>query len=55
MGNIITFDNLRQPDNEIIGQTKPVKAVWDKPVKSLDEVAILAREAGAKFREMFQD
>ncbi|MFH1098111.1 MAG: hypothetical protein V1749_11545 [Candidatus Desantisbacteria bacterium] len=68
MDGIIVFDNLRQSNSEIVGQTQPVKAVW--PVKecfsqpnamgvlyqpkNLNDVSIRACEAGARFRAMFQ-
>lgn len=68
MENVIVFDNLRQADSEIAGQTQPVKAMC--PVESfsqsnakgvlyqptsLEDVSCRAREAGARFREMLKE
>lgn len=68
MADVIVFDNLRQANSEITGQTLPVKAVW--PVvesfsqpnakgllyqpNSLEDVSSRAQAAGARFRTMFQ-
>lgn len=68
MADVIEFDNLRQANSEIAGQTLPVKAVW--PVvesfsqpnakgllyqpNSLEDVSNRAQAAGERFRAMFQ-
>jgi hypothetical protein len=66
--NVITFDNLRQADSEIAGQTKAVKTIMPtaehfthpnckgslyRP-ESLGSISERARITGARFREMFQ-
>jgi hypothetical protein len=66
--NVITFDNLRQADREIAGQTQSVKAIW--PVaehfsqpnakgelyqpKSLEDITDRAKKSATRFCEMFQ-
>ena len=66
--NVITFDNLRQADSEIAGQTKAVKTImptaehFTQPnckgllyrPKNLKSISARARLTGARFREMFQ-
>ena len=66
--NVISFDNLRQANSEIAGESKAVKALW--PVtehfsqpnakgelyrpEGLEDITKRAREAGARFCEIFQ-
>jgi len=66
--NVIVFNNLRQADGEIAGQTQTVKAIWPVPEHfnqpnakgelyrptKLEDITMRAQKAGARFCEMFQ-
>ncbi len=63
-GDLIVFNNLVRPSDEIVGETKPVMAKARKfsapnaegnlrAVKDFREVGTIAREAGEKFSSVF--
>lgn len=67
--NVITFDNLRQADNKIAGQTQEVKAIRPAVAEhlsqpnckgvlyhpnSLNDITKRASQSGILFRKMFQ-
>ncbi len=62
--DLIVFNNLVRPSDDIVGETRPVKAKVPKfsapnaegnlrAVKDFREVGTIAREAGEKFSSVF--
>ena len=65
--SVIVFDNLRQADTEMVGETKPVKALWSEAEhfnqpnakgslyqpSHLGDVSARAAAAAGNFRNMF--